>query len=339
MTKHPLTLSGLVRTYGGTDVVSDVSLVLAPGQVTALLGPSGAGKSTLLRLLAGLERPDAGTLRSGDTILSSPDTMVPAEKRRIGLIFQDFALFPHLTALENVKFGLTNRRSNEASQTASDWLDRVGLSKRAHAYPHELSGGEQQRVAIARALAPDPVAILMDEPFSGLDPALRDDVRGLALRQIRETNIPALLVTHDADEAMLFADQIAVMRAGKIRQTGTPDEVYRRPNDAETAAALGAFNLIRGQVDAGGHVSTPFGDLTPPQPVIGPSVSLGVRPEGIQLSTTSSAKATIKSVRRQGPLWRLIIASGGVEATIVLSTQTGVTIGDTVGVALDPDHT
>ena len=190
--------------------VSEASLTLDPGKVTALLGGSGAGKSTLLRLFAGLEPVDAGEIRLSETVLSSTNKTVPAEKRRIGLVFQDFALFPHMTALQNVRFGLKRLPRPERTPVAENWLNRLGLQARINAYPHELSGGEQQRVAIARALAPKPIAILLDEPFSGLDPALREGVREIALSAVREAGIPALLVTHDANEAMAYADYLAV---------------------------------------------------------------------------------------------------------------------------------
>ncbi|OZB13922.1 MAG: hypothetical protein B7X53_15040, partial [Hyphomonas sp. 34-62-18] len=176
----PLSAHGVTRRYGDRAVVDGVSLSLPPGQITALLGGSGAGKSTLLRLLSGLEGVDEGEIRLGEEVLSAHGRTVPAEKRRIGLIFQDFALFPHLTAARNVAFGLKHLPKAEAIARAQAWLARLGLEPRANAYPHELSGGEQQRVAIARALAPEPAAILMDEPFSGLDPSLRDSVRDAA---------------------------------------------------------------------------------------------------------------------------------------------------------------
>lgn len=243
-TPHALIAESLTRSFAGRAVVDGAHLTLEPGVVTALVGPSGSGKTTLLRMLAGMERPDAGTVRSGDAILSGPQSYVPIEKRRIGLVFQDFALFPHLTVLGNVMFGLQSLPKADRAAQADVWIDRLGLSHRREAYPHHLSGGEQQRTAIARALAPQPVAILLDEPFSGLDPAMRDQVRAAALEAVRAANIPALLVTHDASEALAHADRIAVIHDGKILQSDTPEAIYRGPVSEQVSRALGPVHSV-----------------------------------------------------------------------------------------------
>lgn len=242
-----LIADSLSRTFSDRTVVDTASLRIEPGLVTALIGPSGSGKTTLLRMLAGMERPDSGSVHTGDSILSGPQDFVPIEKRRIGLVFQDFALFPHLSVLGNVMFGLQSLPKPERVSQADIWIDRLGLSHRRDAYPHHLSGGEQQRTAIARALAPDPVAILLDEPFSGLDPAMRDQVRSAALDAVRAANIPALLVTHDASEALVHADQIAVIHEGKILQTDSPETLYRTPVSEQVARALGPVHRITAQ--------------------------------------------------------------------------------------------
>jgi len=244
LTTRALIATSLSRSFSGRTVVNEASLSLEPGQITALIGPSGSGKTTLLRLLAGMESPDSGSVKSGDELLSGENAFVPIEKRRIGLVFQDFALFPHLTVLGNVMFGLQALAKPERVAQADLWIERLGLSHRRDAYPHHLSGGEQQRTAIARALAPRPVAILLDEPFSGLDPAMRDQVRGAALEAVRSANIPALLVTHDASEALVHADQIAVIDTGEILQTDAPDRIYRAPNSVRVAQALGPVHKI-----------------------------------------------------------------------------------------------
>ena len=245
MSDHlPLRAIGVSRAYDGTVVVDEASLTLQPGKITALLGQSGAGKSTLLRLFAGLEPVDAGEIRLGDTVLSSTSLQVPAESRSIGLIFQDFALFPHLNALDNVGFGLRGMNREARRKRAGEWLDRLGLSHRARAYPHQLSGGEQQRVSIARALAAKPVAILMDEPFSGLDVTLKSEVREIALAAVAEAGIPALLVSHDASEAMRDADRIAVMRKGVILQEDTPEELYLHPASLPVARCTAVGSRI-----------------------------------------------------------------------------------------------
>lgn len=336
MSAPSLVATGLSRTYGRTAAVDGVSLTLKPGEITALIGPSGAGKSTLLRLLAGLERPDAGTLRSGPRLLASADSAIPTEQRRIGLIFQDFALFPHLDAAENIRFGLHDLPKAEGRARAMAWLERIGLDSRAAAYPHQLSGGEQQRIAIARALAPGPVAILMDEPFSGLDLARREDVREMALATIAEAGIPALLVTHDAEEALLHADRIAFMQGGRIVQAGTPDEVYRHPADAGTAAALGRVNRLNATSRETGTVRTPFGEVS--LPASGPErpVTVIIRPEGILIDPLSATRAVVVAVRPGGPFRHVRLKAGAAEATALVPAPMPVRAGDEVGVRLDP---
>jgi iron(III) transport system ATP-binding protein len=315
--------------------VDAASLSLAPGSITALLGKSGAGKSTLLRLIAGLERPDQGTIKIGGELLSDPKIMIPAEKRRIGLIFQDFALFPHLTALENIQFGLSGIPKNNRKALAKDWLERIGLGTRSVAYPHQLSGGEQQRVAIARALAPEPVAILMDEPFSGLDPALREDLRDVALAAVRASQIPALLVTHDAHEAMVSADHLAVMRDGKIVQEGPPETVYTQPVDKEVATALGPLILLNGRAEGDETtVNTAFGPVEKPRS--GEKHMIGVRPEAVLIDPLSPVKAIILANRRSGPLRQLQIEAGGVKAVILVPASAQAAPGQQIGIRLDP---
>lgn len=333
----PLIADSLTRTYAGHAVVDAASLRLEPGKITALLGKSGAGKSTLLRLLAGLERPDRGEIWLGDAVLSNDSKMVPAEKRRIGLIFQDFALFPHLTALQNIMFGLTNLPKHEAKTLALDWLTRVNLAARARAFPHELSGGEQQRIAIARALAPRPVAILMDEPFSGLDPALREEVRFTALEAIRASGTPALLVTHDASEAMLSADHLAVMRDGKIIQQGPPETIYTQPVDRETAAALGPIILLSGRAGQNPDtIDTPFGSFHARGQILSGLISVGIRPEAFLIDAGSPVKAKVIAARRNGPMRQLHIERQGATAFILVPAQNHAQPGQDIGITLDP---
>lgn len=330
-----LTAQNVTRKYADQTVVDQVDLALEPGLITALLGPSGAGKSTLLRLFAGLERPDAGTVSIGQTILSGPQTMVPAEKRRIGLIFQDFALFPHLTAQKNIAFGLTDKRT--AMDQAAEWLTKINLQHRADAYPHQLSGGEQQRIAIARALAPKPLAILMDEPFSGLDPALREDVRQTALAIIKRSQVPALLVTHDATEAMLSADHLVIMRNGKIAQQGSPETVYTNPIDLETALALGPMITVEGETDTQSDiVNTPFGPFSAPELPANTSITIGIRPEAVILDPFSDIAVNIVSIRRNGPLLQIRIEKDGFQADVLAPTLNPPVIGAQIGVRLDP---
>jgi len=325
-TPRALIAESLTRSFSGRAVVDGADLTLEPGLVTALVGPSGSGKTTLLRMLAGMERPDAGTVRSGDTLLSGRQTFVPIEKRRIGLVFQDFALFPHLTVLGNVMFGLQALPKAERLVQADVWIDRLGLSHRREAYPHHLSGGEQQRTAIARALAPQPVAILLDEPFSGLDPAMRDQVRGAALDAVRAANIPALLVTHDASEALVHADRIAVIHDGEIMQTDTPEALYRRPVSDQVARALGPVHRVKVQSLPDAWRSA-LGDATG---------TVHYRPEAIRIG--EGVPLTILRTRLAGATTEIELQLSETE-TIFAATQPSRALrsGETVQASLDAE--
>jgi iron(III) transport system ATP-binding protein len=253
-----LSVRGLMRRFGARLAVDGVSLDVQRGEVLCLLGPSGCGKSTTLRIAAGLERPDSGTVFVGGALVEGEGRHVPPEKRRVGLMFQDYALFPHLSVRGNVAFGLAGMKRAERARRADEELGRVGLTAHCDAYPHTLSGGEQQRVALARMLAPGPAVVLMDEPFSGLDTRLRDEVRGTTLKRLKEAGAAVLMVTHDPDEAMRVGDRVALMRAGRIIQSGTPAEVYRAPADPQAVALFGGANVFHAKVVDGRAVS-PFG--------------------------------------------------------------------------------
>ena len=337
--RHNLIAENVSCQYGDTLIVDAANLTLTPGKITALLGPSGAGKSTLLRLFSGLETPSSGRILHGDMVLSDDHIMIPPEHRRIGIVFQDFALFPNLTATQNIAFGLTHLPQPERLALAADWLARISLTSRADAYPHQMSGGEQQRVAIARALAPDPVALLMDEPFSGLDPALRDEVRQTALSAIQSLGIPALLVTHDAAEAMLHADHLAIMHAGRISQQGTPDTLYTQPKDEATATALGPIiKLPAHHNPATGEIETPLGNIPAPAshtPTKAP-LTLGLRPEAFTLDPSSTVQAQVLSARRNGPLTELKIERNGTNATLLVPSNTDTPPSGPVGLRLNP---
>ena len=276
---YRLETEGLTRHLGGRDVVQDVSLQVAAGQVTCLLGPSGCGKSTTLRMIAGVDRPDAGRVLVEGRVVSDGARFVPPEKRQIGLMFQDFALFPHLTVAKNVAFGLPREG---ASARVAELLERVGLAGHAASYPHELSGGEQQRVALARALAPRPAIMLMDEPFSGLDNRLRDEIRDETLSVLKEEGAAVLLVTHEPDEAMRMADEIALMRAGRIVQRGAPYTIYNNPADLAAAAFFSDVNVIRGEVQ-GALTETAFGTFLAPGVADGQSVDIAFRPQHLTI--------------------------------------------------------
>jgi len=276
-----LEIRNIRRSFGGRPVVDDVSLVIRPGQVTCLLGPSGCGKSTTLRIIAGIETQDEGEIFIDGMLISDSATQVPPERRSVGLMFQDFALFPHLSVADNVSFGLTGTRT-EKRLRVRELLEKVELIKFIDAYPHELSGGEQQRVALARALAPRPKIMLMDEPFSGLDNRLRDDIRDQTLAILKDEGAAVLLVTHEPEEAMRMADEIALMRDGLIVQRGAPYNIYNAPVDEAAAAFFSDVNVIHGTV-SGALTETAFGQfLTPGYPDDTP-VSIIIRPQHLRI--------------------------------------------------------
>jgi len=276
-----LEVEGLRRSFGGAPVVDDVSLTVAAGQVTCLLGPSGCGKSTTLRMIAGVERPDAGVIRIDGRPVFGEGADVPPEGRSVGLMFQDFALFPHLTVAQNVAFGLSGDKSAKAARVG-ELLERVNLAGYGAKHPHELSGGEQQRVALARALAPRPRVMLMDEPFSGLDNRLRDGIRDTTLDLLKEAGTAVLLVTHEPDEAMRMADEIALMRGGRIVQRGAPYNIYNAPVDKAAAAFFSDINVIRG-TSRGALTDTPFGAFLTPGHADGGEVEIVIRPQHLKI--------------------------------------------------------
>ena len=248
--------------YNGTQSVNSVSFYVERGEVVSLLGPSGCGKTTLLRLAAGLEKPRGGCIRLDGRLLSDSQVTIPPEQRGIGYMFQDYALFPHLTVLQNVTFGLSNWGSG-STRRGLDVLEQVGIENAADLYPHELSGGQQQRVALARALAPNPAVILLDEPYAGLDSRLRERIRDEMLHVLKAANAVALMVTHDAEEAMFMSDRIVVLRNGKVVQSGRPVNLYCQPNSAFVAEFFGEVNRVDGVV-ANKKVATPLGDFDAP---------------------------------------------------------------------------
>jgi iron(III) transport system ATP-binding protein len=276
-----LSLEGISHGYGGAPVLEDVSLQLRRGEITCLLGPSGCGKSTLLRIAAGIERQDRGRVLIDGKPASDATLHLAPEARGIGLIFQDFALFPHLSATDNVAFGLGGPPAERRARAAA-LLERVGLAGHGGKYPHQLSGGEQQRLALARALAPRPPILLMDEPFSGLDNRLRDGVRDQTLDILKEEGTAVLLVTHDPEEAMRMADEIALMRAGRIVQIGAPYNIYNNPVDREAAAFFSDVNVIHGVVE-NFATETPFGKFLTPGLVDSADVEIIIRPQHLKM--------------------------------------------------------
>jgi len=277
-----LEISHLCRAFGGRNVVDDVSLRIERGQVTCLLGPSGCGKSTTLRMIAGVEMQDSGEIHVDGHLVCDTIFRLPPERREIGLMFQDFALFPHLSVADNVAFGLKNMSKTEKRARVEELLARVDLLRFIDGFPHQLSGGEQQRVALARALAPKPKIMLMDEPFSGLDNRLRDGIRDETLTILKEQDTAVLLVTHEPDEAMRMADEIALMRNGRIVQQGAPYNVYTRPVDRAAVAFFSDTNVLKAEV-SGALAQTPFGQFLAPGIPDGTPVDIVFRPQHLRI--------------------------------------------------------
>ncbi|HEU0025055.1 MAG TPA: ABC transporter ATP-binding protein [Thermoleophilaceae bacterium] len=300
-----VSLATVSKSFGAVRAVKDVTLEIARGELMAVLGPSGCGKTTLLRLIAGFERPDAGSVSVGGRVLAGPGSFVPPERRRVGIVFQDYALFPHLSVESNVAFGLVRRPREEREQLTRRTLELVGLQHKADRHPQELSGGERQRVALARALAPAPELILLDEPFSSLDATLRADLRREVELILRDAEATALLVTHDQEEALSLADRLAVMREGRIVQVGAPQEVYGRPANRWTAGFVGDVNVLAG-VARGTGVETELGVFDVGAPASG-SVHVAVRPEQLLLRPDASGNAEVvaREFRGHDVLYRL----------------------------------
>ncbi|GAB4072642.1 ABC transporter ATP-binding protein [Ancylobacter sonchi] len=342
-TRTPVTLaSGLVlegvrHSYGATQAAAGIDLAIEPGEIVCLLGPSGCGKTTLLRLIAGIERPSAGRILLDRQVVAGPGAFVPPEKRHIGLVFQDYALFPHLTNLANVAFGLKALSKAEALAEARRALERMRLGRYADDYPHALSGGEQQRVALARALVTRPAILLMDEPFSGLDSRLRGSVRDATLAAVRDAGATCVIVTHDPEEAMLMGDRIALMRAGRIVQLGTPEALYRHPCDLPAARFFCELNEVGGRV-AGGRIATPLGSFAAPGLAEGTRAVAAIRPQGIEMRAPGSGIAgRVLEHRFLGELDMYEVAVEGIDRPLIVRRRgpAGLDAGHEVGVHVD----
>ena len=286
-----LEIRNLRRSFDGRAVVDDVSLKIMPGQVTCLLGPSGCGKSTTLRMIAGVEMQDSGTIHVDGELICDTIFRIPPERREIGLMFQDFALFPHLSVADNVGYGLRGSKASKRARV-EELLQRVDLLRFIDGYPHQLSGGEQQRVALARALAPKPRIMLMDEPFSGLDNRLRDGIRDETLNILKEEDTAVLLVTHEPDEAMRMADEIALMRDGQIVQQGAPYNVYTRPIDRAAVSFFSDANVVRADV-SGALAHTAFGRFLAPGIPVGTAVDIVFRPQHVRIDFDRAGKGPL----------------------------------------------
>ncbi len=301
-----LRCAGVYKSFGNTVALDGLDLRLREGALLALLGPSGCGKTTALRVIAGFEKPSAGDVWVGDRHVAGKRAWIPPERRSVGMVFQDWALFPHLDVWHNVAFGIPRERAERVREVL-ELVDLQGLDRRL---PHELSGGQQQRVALARALAPSPEVILLDEPFSNLDATLRAAVRAEVRQVLREAGATAIFVTHDQEEALSMADELAVMVAGRVVQVGAPHQVYGMPADSSVAALVGEANFFSGVVR--NHVAvTPLGDMPAPGLGDGP-IEVMVRPESIQLTYREDGDARIVDTEFYGhdQLVRAVLPDG-----------------------------
>jgi iron(III) transport system ATP-binding protein len=319
-------IAGLSKSFGPHLVLDAVDLEVAPGEVVALLGPSGCGKTTLLRSVAGLERPDAGSVRVHGELLSGGTTWVPPERRQIGMVFQDWALFPHMTVAANVAYGLPRRAGGDRVARA---LAMVGLDGMGDRLPGTLSGGQQQRVALARALAPEPGVLLLDEPFSNLDTALRVQVRAEVRRLLTSLGVSAVFVTHDQTEAFVLGDRVAVMHGGRIAQIGSPADLYERPVTPWVAGFVGEANLLAGEA-SGPSASTPCGPVALRAPASG-AVSVLARPEDLRLATGTGGRVAVVEYHGHDTVY-LVDLDGGVAVRVREAAAPRWSAGDIVAV-------
>ncbi len=318
-----LVLKDVSKSFGKVHAVRDLSLEVQKGEFVSLLGPSGCGKTTVLRLIAGLEKPDKGIIKIGEKILSGHGYWVPPEKRRIGLVFQDYALFPHMTVFENVAFGLAGLSKKERQERVIELLSLVGLEHVAKRYPSELSGGQKQRVALARALAPSPEVMLLDEPFSNLDADLRKDLREETRAILKRSGTTTILVTHDQEEALSLSDRVGVLCCGKLEQMGTPEEIYHRPMTRFVAKFVGRGSIIAGKVEKG-RLVLPFGDvdLNGRAPPIGERLEVLIRPEYVSLLPDPQGEGVIVSAEFMGSevFYEVELPDGTILQSAMLST-------------------
>jgi len=343
-TRARLAFEAVGRRFAAVTALDGVSLAVEPGEIVCLLGPSGCGKTTLLRIAAGIERQTSGRVLIDGEEVAGPSRFVAPERRRVGLVFQDYALFPHMTILDNVRFGLSTWPAAAAEERARAALEAVGLGRHAAQFPHALSGGEQQRVALARAIVPEPQVVLMDEPFSGLDSRLRDRVRDDTVALLRQSGATAVVVTHDPEEAMRIGDRIALMRAGRLVQLDTPEALYRRPVDLAATRFFSEINELPGRI-LGGRVSTPIGVLDAALPALageGGAVVVALRPHDLRPVADPGGPGAVVSRRFLGEVDHLEIAVDGLAGPIVvrdarpgrLAAGTRVTLGIAAGAAL-----
>jgi len=333
-------LDDVSKFFTSARAVFRLTVGIGKGEFFSLLGPSGCGKTTTLRLIAGLERPDEGAISIGGEVVARADTWVSPEKRGIGIVFQDYALFPHMTVAQNVAFGLKRCGRGQARTRVEELLELTGLGGLAGRYPHELSGGQRQRVALARSLAPRPSVILLDEPFSNLDADLREELRRETKRILKEQGATTILVTHDQEEAFSLSDRVGVLQGGALEQVGSPSEIYHRPHSRFVADFVGKADFIDGMVE-GGTVRSAFGSF-PLDNGLNPGtrqVELMVRPDDVDFVPDAAGQAMITEAVFLGAsvLYQLQFADGRTIHSIRPSTEMA-PVGGRVRVRVDASH-
>jgi iron(III) transport system ATP-binding protein len=332
-----LALESVVKDFGKTRAVDGISLTVDAGELIAVVGPSGCGKSTTLRMVAGLERPDSGRVHLAGRCVAGPDAWVPTERRKVGLVFQDHALFPHLSVEDNVGFGLPRRSPTRAARIR-EVLDLVSMAPLAGRYPHELSGGEQQRVALARALAPGPPIVLLDEAFSSLDRGLRTQIRTDTVAILRHTGTAGILITHDRDEALATGDRVVIMRGGRIEQDATPDEAFHHPATRFVATFVGDAVFLPAERDAG-MLHCEITEMITPAGLGNGAVEIVARPHEVTLDAGGPGKGEVVAFEFQGAfvLYTVTLQSGLTIRSlqphdVQLAVGTRVSVGLTRGI-------
>ncbi len=341
MIEH-LILDDVTVGYGGQDIVRKAGIQLMAGEIGCLLGPSGCGKSTLLRAIAGFEPVQTGQILLAKRLISKPGLTVQPERRNIGMVFQDIALFPHLTVAQNIAFGIRRQSRRDQQNRVAKLLELIGLSQMGERYPHSLSGGQQQRVALARAIAPKPELLLLDEPFSGLDASLRETLVPEVRELLKAEQVSALLVTHDQMEAFAMADKVAVMQDGQLHQWDTPYTIYHEPRTRFVARFIGQGEFLIGRVNAAGEIESALGTLKATKIhglKEGQDVEVLLRPDDVLHNDDSSFQARIINKRFRGShfLYRVELPSRQ-RLFCFASSHHNHALGENIGIDLDLDH-